>query len=192
MLKVNKNVFKQVKNRPTATKAEKDLWKCKGKKHCWNHSPSLLECWSRGGWNTLPTISPGDPTITCRRDPRTHWNPTTWDRSALRKCPCGAKRGPTLFCLSVRVSQVVVFPINRIPWNIPPRNIPPLVPGDLKTRGEIFGFRNLRRIFFGEFDNFSSKCLVFSTHKHCFGKEKCVLTSANPQNFPPAAGCKVY
>ena len=34
--------------------------------------------------------------------------------------------------------------------------------------------------------------LFFRTHKHSFGKGKCVLTSAKPQNFPPAAGCRIY
>ena len=40
----------------------------------------------------------------------------------------------------------------------------------------------------GAFDGFSLKFLVFRTHKHSFGNRKCVLTSADPQNFPPAAG----
>ena len=70
-------------------------------------------------------------------------------------------------------------------------NYPPLFRA-ISKQGGIIGVRHLRRKFLELLIGFHLNPLFFRTHKHSFGKGKCVLTSAKPQNFPPAAGCRIY
>ena len=82
--------------------------------------------------------------------------------------------------------------INPYPWIISPLGLfPPLFRAIWKQGGNNWGAPPPEK-FFGAFDEFSLEFLVFRTHKHSFGNRKCVLTSADPQNFPPAAGYGVY